>query len=64
MLSPSPPTREAPRRIPAGLLAFRERLPQMAYSRRVDEVGEATQGAASAERGVERSGESFFTVQQ
>ena len=56
--SPSPTTREAPRRIPSGSLAFRERLPQSADSRRFDEVGEAAQAAAFAIRVLDLSGDS------
>jgi len=51
-------TREAPRRIPSGSLSFRERLPQMADSRRFDGVAVATQEAASAIRVVDLSGNS------
>ena len=57
-LSPSLTTREAPRRIPSGSLSFRERLPQMADSRRFDGVAVATQEAASAIRVVDLSGNS------
>jgi len=58
--SPSLTTREAPRRIPSGSLSFRERLPQMADSRRFDGVAVATQEAASAIRVVDLSGDSLL----
>jgi hypothetical protein len=58
--SPSLTIREAPRKNPSGSLSFRERLPQSADSRRLDEVGEAAQAAALAVRVVDRSGNSLW----
>ena len=51
-------THGAPRRIPSGSLAFRERLPQSADSRRFDGFAEANLATASAVRVVGRSGDS------
>lgn len=50
---PSPSTREARQRIPSGSRSFRERLPQMADSRRFGGVAVATQETASAVRVVD-----------
>ena len=56
-------TREASLSTQTRSLSFRERFPQSADCRRLDEVGEAVHATAFAVRVVDRSGGSFLAAQ-